>query len=92
MLKDRLKYLRNEIELKQEDIADKLNVARSTYGNWELGRTEPDIKALIKLARFYKVSLDYLCGNTDVKEMYVRDKRKSMYISKCLKVYDEFLK
>ena len=67
MLGDRLRELREESELNQEDIANKINVSRSTYANYETGRAEPSISLLISLANLYEVSIDYLCGNTGIR-------------------------
>lgn len=39
-----------------------MNVVRSTYTNWEAGRSEPDVSTLIKLSDIYNVSLDNLVG------------------------------
>lgn len=92
MLDERLRELRDEKELSQEEVALKLNVGRSTYASWEIGRSEPSVCILILLADFYNVSLDYLCGRTNIKERYLEDNKKSKYIKKCLHLYDEFLK
>jgi len=91
MLCDRFKELREEIELNQEEFAKKINVSRSTYANYEVGRTEPSISILIDIANFYGVSVDYLCGNTNIKEPYYKDNRLCEYINKCLMIYKEFL-
>lgn len=55
-------YLRKKQGLTQNDIAYRLNVARSTYTNWEAGRAEPDLNTLIEIANIYNVSLDNLVG------------------------------
>lgn len=64
----RLKDLREDHDLKQADIAAILNVSQVSYGRYELGISEPTIDSLIKLADFYKVSLDYLVGHDSVPE------------------------
>lgn len=60
---NRLKTLRIQKGLTQKDIYEYMQVAKSTYSYWETGRTEPDQKSLIKLAKFYNVSVDYLLEN-----------------------------
>ncbi|MRB61826.1 helix-turn-helix domain-containing protein, partial [Bacillus thuringiensis] len=50
MLNERLVYFRKKNKLTQNDVAHYLNVVRSTYTNWEAGRSEPDISTLIKIA------------------------------------------
>lgn len=92
MLSDRLKELREDLGTKQEDIAQKLNIGRSTYANYESGAAEPNISILIDLSRIYNVSIDYICGNTDIKFNYYKDKKLCKYINRCIEVYKEFLK
>lgn len=60
-----LKRLRLQQQLKQKPIAKMLGIAVSTYSYWESGKFQPDNEALIKLANFFNVSVDYLLGNTD---------------------------
>ncbi len=60
--KNRLKELRIENGLLQKDIAQYLNVRNTTISAWETGDNEPDIYTLIKLAKFFKVTIDYLVG------------------------------
>lgn len=57
----KLKELRKEKGLTQQDIANLLKIPKSTYGFYEVGKTEPNIETLKKLANFYDVSLDFLC-------------------------------
>lgn len=61
-LAERLKELRLNHEVPQIIFAAELGIARSTYASYETGRNEPDIHTLIKIADYYKVSLDYLVG------------------------------
>lgn len=60
MLKDKLKLLRKDRKLKQQQISEILNVTQSAYGFYETGSREPKIDTLIKLADYYDVSIDYL--------------------------------
>lgn len=59
-----LKQLRNEKNLKQNDLADMLNVKRQTYSAWERGVSSPDIETILFLADFYGVNTDYMFGRT----------------------------
>ena len=61
-LAENLRKLRLENELPQIIVAAELGVARSTYACYETGKNEPDIYTLIKIADYYRVSLDYLVG------------------------------
>lgn len=64
-LTKRLRDLREDNDLTQRDIADKLKIAKQRYGEWERGEHKPNIDAVISLAEIYKVSTDYLLGLTD---------------------------
>ncbi|MGI6349914.1 MAG: helix-turn-helix domain-containing protein [Eubacteriales bacterium] len=70
---ERLKSLREERDLKQEDIAKKLNVDRSTVGKWESSPSRPDYDKLLILADYFGVSTDYLLGRTDIRTPYSAD-------------------
>lgn len=61
-LGERLRTLREDHDLHQKDLASMLHIDRSTYAYYELGRARPDYEALILLADFYHVSLEYLLG------------------------------
>lgn len=61
----RMYEIRKKKHIKVKDIASQLHVSYQTISNWEHGRTEPDIKSLIALARILGVSVDYLIGNDD---------------------------
>jgi len=67
MLKDKLKLLRKSLDLTQGEIAEKLDVALTTYANWEQGTRHPDYDILIKLANMFDCTVDYLIGRTKDK-------------------------
>ena len=58
----RLKELRKSRDMTQEAVAKEIHVSRPTYTEYELGKKRPSLETLVKLADFYKVSLDYLTG------------------------------
>ncbi len=66
----RMKDLREDSDMTQQQLADLLYINRRTYSAYETGThvTPPDI--LSRLADIYKVSVDYIMGRTDVKEPY----------------------
>ena len=64
---ERLRNLREDHDLTQKDVANVLSVSTRVYSNYECGDCEPSIESLIKLADYYKVSLDYLVGRTNKK-------------------------
>ena len=58
----KLKELRQKHNLTQKNVAEKIGTNRANYNRYELENGEPDVKTLIKLADFYKVSLDEIVG------------------------------
>lgn len=69
MFGTRLHTLRKERKLRQEDMAKQLGIARTTYAMYEQGNREPDYNTLIKLSNFFKVSIDYLLGTTETRQI-----------------------
>ena len=61
----RLKDVREDNELKQEEIAKVLGIQQTHYSRYERGKCMKGIDKYIKLAKFYNVSLDYLAGLTN---------------------------
>ena len=59
---DNLKKLRESKHYSQEQMSQKLGVARSTISMWENGKSQPDNDALIRIAEFFDTTLDYLVG------------------------------
>ena len=59
----KLKQLRLEAKLTQQEIANKLGINRVNYSRYENEQIEPDLETLIQLANFFHVSVDYLIGN-----------------------------
>lgn len=64
---DRLKYLREEKELKQAELATLLNISPSTIGMYERNYRKPDHDTLISIANFFDVSTDYLLNRTNTR-------------------------
>lgn len=63
----RIKQVRENKKMTQEELSVILGVSRSALGLWEQGRREPPQESLIKIANYFKVSVDYLLGRTDFK-------------------------
>lgn len=68
----RIRDLREDSDLKQRQIADYLVCDQSLYSKYEREERPLPLEAAVKLAQFYKVSVDYLVGLTDVREPYAR--------------------
>lgn len=61
----RLKKLRNEANLYQKELAEKVGFPRSTIAAWESGLRTPEMASTETLADFFGVSIDYLLGRVD---------------------------
>ena len=70
MFYKKIRDLREDHDLKQRDLADYLNCTQVSYSYYEIGKRDIPTEVLIKLAKFYNCSTDYLLGLTDVKESY----------------------
>lgn len=65
MIYRRLRDMREDKDLRQREIAEILNVSQTTYSCYESRELDIPSAALIKLADFYGVSVDYILGRTD---------------------------
>lgn len=61
----RLRQLRKQKDLSQEEVSKVLGYSRVQVSNWEIERSEPDIQALSSLAKFYGVTVDYITCKVD---------------------------
>lgn len=61
----RLRELRKEKKLTQEELGSKINVTKVSVSGYENGNRNPDTETLQKLADYFNVSTDYLLGRTD---------------------------
>lgn len=62
MFNERLKELRCSLNYSQVDLAKKLNVTKQCISNWENNNIQPSIDMLVKIAKYFGVSTDYLLG------------------------------
>ncbi|MTW85590.1 helix-turn-helix domain-containing protein [Virgibacillus dakarensis] len=75
MFSKRLKYLRKNKGLSQQNMADFLGISRQGYGKYEDGKSETDHKTLIKLANYFDVTTDYLLGYSDSPNLTAKDEK-----------------
>ncbi len=66
----RIRDLREDRDLRQQDMADYLKCTQVCYSNYEMGKRDIPTDILIRLARFHHTSIDYLLGLTDCPEPY----------------------
>lgn len=71
----RIRNLREDSDLTQSQIADYLGTSQTMYARYERGANEMPIRHLIRLAQYYNVSMDYLCGLTNQKATYPTSKK-----------------
>ena len=64
-LSERLKMLRMEKQMTQNELAQATGLSQSAIGYWENGQRIPNALAVIALAKFFHVSIDYLIGFKD---------------------------
>lgn len=64
----RIRDLREDSDRTQQEVADYLHMHKSVYGRYEHGEREIPVWALIKLAKYYHTSTDYILGLTDCRD------------------------
>lgn len=64
-----LKQLREQSRLSQKDIADYLGITRQAVASYELAKREPDYEILKKLADYFGVSIDYILGRSNCRDL-----------------------
>ena len=95
----KLKELRKNKKVSQQVIADYFGVTRGTVSNWEIGRREPDLETLEKLAKFYGVNLNYFQSEDiqdDILDLLARTnkifKNEKVTESDKLKIYENLMR
>ena len=66
----RIRDLREDRDLTQKQVAQMLGMSQTGYSKYETGENDIPTAVLIKLARFYRTSVDYLLGETDTRTRY----------------------
>ena len=77
----RIKDLREDKDLKQKDLANILDTSQKQYSRWETGEYPIPFEIIIKLAKYYNVSIDYIAGLTNKKGGIGCDIKSEYYIS-----------
>lgn len=75
---DRIRELREDNYLTQQKMADYLNVGQKTYSDYENGKIRVPIECLMRLAKYYDVSMDYISCASDIKGEFPKDLDKSV--------------
>ena len=66
ILNDKLKKLRKDKNLTQQEVANKLGISRARWEHWEIGRTEPSFDYKIKIAKLFECDIGYLLNNSKI--------------------------
>ncbi len=64
---NRIKQLREEFHMTQQELADKLEGAKSTVAMYENGNRKPSMGILLKLSDIFDCSIDYILGKSDIR-------------------------
>lgn len=64
-LQERLKACRKQTGLSQENLAKEIGIVFRSYRRYECGEVDPPFSAIVKIADYFNVSLDFLAGRTD---------------------------
>ena len=75
----KLRILRENRSLTQQEVARRIGVDRSTYSYYETGKSMPRLNKLIKLAHYYHVSSDFLLGLGEQTENSIQERAQKIY-------------
>lgn len=67
---ERIRALREDMDLTQVEIAKLLNVGQKTYSDYELKKTRIPLESVIILAEYYNVDLNFIAGISDIKRSF----------------------
>ena len=70
MIYPRIRDLREDRDMTQTQVAKMLGMSQTGYSKYETGENDIPTSVLIKLARFYNTSVDYLLGETNIAKRY----------------------
>lgn len=82
----RLKEIRKRLGLTARQVAEHINVAESTMSLYESGKREPDIETIVRLAKYFNVSLEYLLGVGDIPS---EEERRVLVVTKAIQESEE---
>lgn len=85
----RIKKLRREKDLTQQDLADALGITKSAISMYERGRRRPNFEVADAMADFFNVSIGYISGSSDIRGSYPRgvgDAVRQVDVDDCIDV------
>ena len=87
---NRIRDLREDRDLRQSDLAQAVGIDQRTISNYETGKSNPDSDALIRLADFFNVSIDYLVGR--IRQDFYSSQDKKKFIENIQRYLEELKK
>ncbi|MBP0958396.1 MAG: helix-turn-helix transcriptional regulator [Oscillospiraceae bacterium] len=69
MFSEKIKELRKEHNITQVKFAEIFNISSGTIAMWETGKRTPDIETIQKIAKYFNVSVDWLTGNSETRNI-----------------------
>lgn len=67
---ERIRALREDADKTQAFVADMLHIGQKTYSDYELGKSRIPLDSMVILAKYYDVSMDYICGVSDIRSAF----------------------
>lgn len=89
-MQNRIRDLREDMDMRQSDLARETGIDQRTISNYETGKTSPDAESLIILADFFDVTIDYLLGRATYN--LSSKKKKLKLIEQTQKLLEELKK
>ena len=80
-----IKEYREELQLTQKQLAEKINNLQRNVSNWENGTSEPDCDTILRLAEIFDVSIDELFGREHYPASANGDAQETLILSKMIK-------
>lgn len=91
MLGDRLKELREDKGLNQDQLADMLGITRSAVSSYETNVNLPSLEIAVKIANIFNISLDYLtCRTKEMHNINLFDKKSKTLILDIIKSIEKY--
>lgn len=73
---ERLRMEREELGLKQKEMAEKLKLPANTYNGYETGKRQPSLEVVAEISNILEVSTDYLLGRSDIRTPNVESNKE----------------
>ena len=85
---NRIKFLREELNMTQQELANKLNGAKSTVAMYEKGDRKPSMEILLRLSDIFDCSIDYILGKSDIRNPEIEIDKDKINIGLSTKDYN----